>query len=791
MTGTESPTIGVFTAELNDSYQEKIWEGIVEAADRRGIGLISFLGSRIKSPIPQEISSNTVYAMAHRDTVDGLIIISSAISSYVNYDEVVQLFAQRKDLPQVSIGLEIPGIPSVTVDGRQGMADVIEHLICEHHRSRFALITGPHGHGESEERIRSIFQVLDRHDITLPKRRIKTGSFEKESGITAARDLLLSGTDFDALVCLNDKMAIGAWEVLSGAGIDVPNDVSLVGFDGQEEAESLPLLLTTVRQPLAELGAAAVEQVLGLIHQRSVVNRTLVCTPVFGETCGCRARLMKDKEELREFSRTMGSFEKEIYHYLKPHVVSLDTQDFLAALSRLIHQYGNDTGSYQRFHSVLSLLHQQESQDSSRHAPSRFHEQADLLLKGFSLIARAHIRGQTVRNFAMRERFAIARSVGVSISEAFEVPVILKNLSEGFSRLKIADAYLVLYTRTEPSFSSGQLFYIGSTSKKGLTDGEITFPVRTILPETSRQVLKNGRWALLPLVFQAEALGYLILPARAADSVIYDAISKQIASTLKGTALLDQVRSHEKNLEGEVSRRTRELTRTNQKLTEEIKRRIRLEEEVIDISNKTMNRIGQDLHDDLCQHLAGISMIATALKKSLQNNPSAAATAEQINALAVDSIDRTKSIVRGLVPPGLEEHGLGVAVDALVEAAHRSSGISVSFIEEPGFPAPSAEQSLQLYRIIQEGISNALRHSNCTRIEVKMYSRPAKGHEKHVESIIEVSDNGSGIPAGIQPMGMGLKIMKYRAEKANAVFSIASPHNGNGTMIQCRIKQET
>ena len=790
---TQNITIGVFTAELNDSYQAAIWEGISSAAEKRGIGLLSFLGSRLHSPIPQEASSNRIYSLANGENLDGLIIISSAISSYIGHDDVKSLFSQRKNLPQVSLGLEIPGIPSITVDGCGGISEVVEHLIDVHHRKNFVLITGPQEHEESESRKDAVLKTLCRRNLEIPAACQKTGNFEKESGMQAVAELLDAGNDFDALICLNDNMAIGAYEELSARNVKVPDEVSLVGFDGLEESESMPLTLTTVRQPLPELGSAAVDEILGLIRKQKRQNRTLACAPLYGETCGCKHRLISSMEELSDFLASMKPEDREIYRKLLKLAEKRDRNRFIRELSSVIEAQEIDTLSYQRLHALLNLLLVNASAALPEGEARKETGFSMMFVEALTLLARSHMKEQSVRHYAMRERFSIARSVGVSISEAFEVPMILKNLTEGFSQLNINEAYMVLYTAEGPPFSTGTLFPLGSRAETLDSESHIVFPTKSILPPEAGANWKTGHWVLLPLVFQTETLGYILLPGRKPDAAIYDAISKQIATTLTGTRLLDQVRSHEKNLSHEVSKRTRELTRANKQLTQEISRRIRLEEEVIDISNKTMNRIGQDLHDDLCQHLAGISMIATALKKSLDKNPSAAKTAEQINRLIVDSIDRTKGIVRGLVPLGLEEHGLGVATDALVQAVSRSSGIPIDFEEDPDFLIADLNQSVQLYRIIQEALSNSVKHSKCTNIEVKLYSRLSGTgkKQKNVESIIEVSDNGCGIPSGIDSMGMGLKIMKYRAEKANASIEIGPRKTESGTLVTCILRQET
>ncbi len=279
-----------------------------------------------------------------------------------------------------------------------------------------------------------------------------------------------------------------------------------------------------------------------------------------------------------------------------------------------------------------------------------------------------------------------------------------------------------------------------------------------------------------------------MLPARVDDQRVYDTLGEQVASALKGALLLDQVRGHERRLEVEVARRTAELTRANRDLTQEIDRRVHLEQEVVEISNRTMQRIGQDIHDDLCQHLAGIAMLGSVVRAALSTDSQPlASSVDRINDLLADSIVRAKQIARGLVPTGLEARGLAAAVEALVESARRSYRVSIDFRASPEFLLPDTERALQVYRIVQEALSNALKHSGSERVEVQLYNEAVASRRSRPVLVAEVTDFGAGLPQVIPEEGMGLRIMRYRAEKAQAELRIE--RLDPGTRISCRLER--
>ena len=281
---------------------------------------------------------------------------------------------------------------------------------------------------------------------------------------------------------------------------------------------------------------------------------------------------------------------------------------------------------------------------------------------------------------------------------------------------------------------------------------------------------------------QSEPLGYILLPGGAEEPAVYDTLRDELASALKGTLLLDQVRSHERRLEEEVARRTAQLTRMNDELTKEIDRRQRLEREVLEISNRTMQRIGQDLHDDLCQHLAGIAMLAKVLRGGLSPaDPAAVASVDQISELLADSISRARQIARGLHPAGLEEHGLTAAIEELVESARRQFPVAVEFRASPEFSLTDTDSALQVYRIVQEALANALKHAGSDRIEVRLFRIDTP---RPPSLIAEVTDNGVGLPSAPRG-GMGLRIMSYSAETIGAELDIERLNPG--TRVSCRI----
>jgi len=800
--------IGVFTAQLDDAYQIAVWRGIESRARQRGVGVVCFVGHRIDSPIASEAAANVAYRIADPRNVDGLVVISSAISTFLDQEGLSRLFASQPDLPQVSIGLGVSGVPSVTADGSNGVSVIVRHLAQDHGLSRFALIGGPSGHPEAEERERAFRATLRELAIPFDERLAARGTFLRDSGREAARQLLRLALRFDALVCMNDRMALAAMEVLRQAGVAVPGDVAVVGFDGIEEGLYVTPPLTTVMQPLNELGSSAVDALLERMEGGRPLGRVLTCTPVIRQSCGCAPK-RNYNPDLTEPPSTATTEERRAIGEMVARAQIADGDGFIALFNSALAATtlaGGEPGKWNGYLSAIQHLAEMRGGKGDGSPPGLF-EFARVL------IGESESRLQAARRVAAEERLATLRAISASLAGAFDMPVMLARLEVGLAQLRIGGGYIALFEKRDLISEWSRLVMAPRDARpEELPAAGIRFRTIRLLPPRISQSWRGGLWVLEPLVFQNEPLGYILLPGGAVEPAVYDTLREQVASALKGALLLQQVLTHERRLQVEVARRTAELTRTNRELTQEIERRMRLEQEVIQISNRTMQRIGQDLHDDLCQHLAGIAMLASVLRGVLSNSdPAAVASIEQIGILLSDSITRAKQIARGLYPAGLEEHGIVAAVEELVEAARRNYPAVIDFRASPDFRLPGTNRALHVYRIIQEALSNALKHSRSARIEVQLYreeqstgyggaksaeyggaprsiaatlGRRGEG-ERGAVLIAEVTDYGDGLPKSISGEGMGLRIMRYRAETAGAELHIERLNPG--TRVSCRI----
>ncbi|HXC58629.1 MAG TPA: PAS domain-containing protein [Steroidobacteraceae bacterium] len=214
----------------------------------------------------------------------------------------------------------------------------------------------------------------------------------------------------------------------------------------------------------------------------------------------------------------------------------------------------------------------------------------------------------------------------------------------------------------------------------------------------------------------------------------------------------------------------------------DIAERKQLERELMQVATSVQQRIGGDLHDDLGQQLAGIAMMLQSLgqRAAHAGSPPLSAAVDQIVQLVNSAIRSTRSLARGLSPVRPSPDGLMEGLEELVNQVFERYGIRVRMeLSLPPSATLDENTATNLYRIAQEGVLNAARHADATQIHLRLRVAGAD-----VELL--VIDDGKGFdPLQHARGGMGLRIMRYRAQLIGGYLSVES-RPGAGTTLRCR-----
>jgi DNA-binding LacI/PurR family transcriptional regulator len=279
-------TLGLLFPEISGPFFSESLRGIESVASAAGYNLLIY--SMAAHTDGSDITSVPVGAQ----NADGLLIMSDAVTD----DFVRKLYASQ--VPLVLVYRSLPGLalPAVTVENKAGARQLVEHLIGLGHR-RIAVINGPRSNEDSYWRERGYLEALAAHGLRADPALMIEGGFSAASGAAAARELLARNRDratgtvsFSALFGADDETAIGAMGELDAAGLRVPQDVAVVGFDDIVTARYVQPPLTTVRAPTERVGREAVGLLLAAIRGEPPPAPLLLPVElVIRKSCGYRS----------------------------------------------------------------------------------------------------------------------------------------------------------------------------------------------------------------------------------------------------------------------------------------------------------------------------------------------------------------------------------------------------------------------------------------------------------------------------------------------------------------------
>jgi len=259
------------------------------------------------------------------------------------------------------------------------------------------------------------------------------------------------------------------------------------------------------------------------------------------------------------------------------------------------------------------------------------------------------------------------------------------------------------------------------------------------------------------------------------------AIGSEIAQFIQRRKAEDTAKRMFDELETRVEQRTADLKRANAELEAAIAQRKRLEQELLEITEKERRRIGLDLHDDLGQKLSGLALMTKALQLKLDARQAGEAReAANIHNLVQQAMNHARDLAQDLATLDLDAQSLPAALEGLARHATDLFKISCQFQAEGDIPPLAPNVVRQLYKIAQEAVTNAIKHAKAKRVGITL----SNGSD-HL--VMTIRNNGRPFPEMKEGTpGMGLRIMNYRAGLIGGSIEIKGT-GPNGTRVTCAV----
>jgi DNA-binding LacI/PurR family transcriptional regulator/signal transduction histidine kinase len=583
--------IGVLVDELDGEYQIAVVGGVVDAAREAGVNLVVFAGGVFGSPVHFGEQRNAAYSLVTSEGIDGLVMLSGTIANYRGLDDLAAFCDRLRPLPMVSLAATLPGMTSVVIDGDHALREGIRHLVEDHRYRRIAFLGGPEENLEARSRLRTYGETLAQYSLQPPDTFVAIGDFTYDSATEAIRVLVDErGVSFDAMVVADDEMALGAIDALRARGTRVPRDVAILGFDDIREARYSAPPLTTIRQPLHELGRVGLDALIRRLHGDPVDEVVALPTElVIRRSCGCYSDARENNmtstwpAPLARPGNELGAEEaieqrrERILHAVRQPVAGVlhgiadgwETE----LLDALIAELRGDPGQAGRFADWVNALLEHSMAAEGTGSPwqpalSAFRRELipclasdpimrsraeDLFQEARVLVGDAIEHTQAQRRMVIERRTRVLSETAEAISAALDMASLNDTLIESLPRVGVPGAYLVRYERPaatdgptapviDPSTAERRLVFAFDSlrpSSAALTDAAFT-PGRLlpagVLPE-------DRRFSLIvePLFSKDDPLGYAVFELGPLDGLVYESLREQISGVLKVALLIDEL----------------------------------------------------------------------------------------------------------------------------------------------------------------------------------------------------------------------------------------------------------
>jgi len=793
-------TIGVlagwqfYRTATNLSYLKPIFNGINQAAHDLGCNVFFGCGMGASArpedpirpawPIPSPDVDNIPISPLN---TDGLLVFnplhSTARSQYIQ--DLIQA-----GHPVLFIGSGEPG-PTLVADNSSSIFEAIQHLVNHGHRQIAFLAGSPDDiSGDTGERLNAYHAALGRYGLENDPGRVVFGRHVYDGGYAAMHQIIASGTAFTAVLSSNDEMALGAMKALEEAGLRIPQDVAIIGFDNRLEGAAYDPPLSSIHVPLFTMGQRGVELLLRHINGKSElpVRIKIAARLIIRESCGCspkqyihkRTDVSAQSSEM-DHDAQWSSFVPALSETILSQAQSLGEDVSISLCQSLLDAFCSSMKQNSRaeFLTILTGILERTIageddasiwQDAllligdwcaSQAASDSEHTLAQNILDDARQMIIAHLQRQ-YRQYVANQLWTSSRLslLTASLMIALDEEQIYKTLAQHLPEMGVQLAWIVLFG------SEGQHLQAWSTAWNiiDLQQPPIHFPTQDFPPQGMFDQEAPLTLALIPLVHQSGQLGFAVFGTEYFD--LYGAIVQQVAGALNTARLYRQAIEGRRLAEEANQMKSRFLSTISHELRTPLNLIVGLSGMLLRESDEGDKPLPDPIHKDVdrihaySQHLGG---------------------------LIGDVIDLAASDA-GQLRLNFENVDLGQALRLVVESGSQMANdkglVWESNLPEAG-PWVWGDQT-RLRQVVLNLISNAIKFTTTGGVYLNLVENP--------DSVsITVKDSGMGIPLdeqqfifdefrrsersiekGYGGLGLGLAICKRLVEMHGGIISVRS-----------------
>ncbi len=801
----EIMNLAIICTDAADLYQLNLITALTKLCSERGITTSALTVNVAWREHPSADIDQVLVAWAENSLFDAYVLLVDPLVINSDMPSAARILKAISRRPGVVIGQPAIPLPTVTVDNEQPMQDMIRHLFVSHGYRHFLFLLGPENSFDGSQREEAIRRQMAQYPEALVE--YQRAYFQED----IAYDLVKARIEDTAqpfprvISACNDNMAFGALRALTEAGIAVPSECAVTGFDDVELAALQVPSLTTIRQePLAT--AQAVLDLLASAppsETRSAIRQTVPTTLILRESCGCsrdahldyyRERLAlstnaqsqdnRFRTAVSDFSLSINAAESveelvnSLTHFSKVAGVSrlafglFDSNDYLQVLPI----YPSSTG-------VLSSVNKKISAKDFI-GPMSPHLHNSEVNVAFLLLVSGELQGVFVCQCDARlmQMIRIVASHSINTLQRLRMTEKLLNHTEELEaavELRTQSLTLALRELEKEVHQRRQLEGSLQQERQALETILNNQPIPLlIISEPSNHVLFVNQPAREMLQLKGSELHETVLLS--SINPLLSWVRGQNKESIREFKIEDsQQTSHQILASG--AELTLRGERSHILCMVDISQQKQLEKELLTIAEQERERVGMEIHDDVCQQIAALSIYAGMVRDEVRARGKPPSEMDDLIHLIHTLQARARAISKGLFPKDVGFVPIAEVIHEFLMGIEKQTGLICHFEADPQKAGSclNFEEQLHVFRIVQETVQNAIKHAKATRLQFRLIEIPG-------ELQLSYQDNGKGFREASEK-GIELRTIRYRAAQLSGILTVGDAPEGQGACLNLRI----
>lgn len=555
-------TLAVLGVSMGSPFSSSIAMGASDFARQYGCNLISFAGGPPNSPDVTAQGRSRLFEVISPDLYDGFILPLGSLSRYITPEQIQDFLRPFRGKPIVTVGTPQDDTLSVVVDNQSGMREIVKHLIEVHGYRHIAFASGPINHYSSNDKLNTYIRTLQECGLSYDPNYVVHGDLTRNTTDWCVNTLLDErGLTVDAIVTVNDTQAFAIVEYIKERGLRVPEDIAVTGCMDTLECSISQPSLTTIHEPMHELGWMAAQAVMEALDGGDWCKKYYAPTSIrVRKSCGCNSR------QINKYNQHTTSIDHKIWHSHTPQSSSLfekiqatrqhdnkattlgisasDLDTLLTQIDACHDAYSIELAllklesivekqicnpSINRWLSIILVVqHHLVTQFTQRGDPSNAELVSEICENMHATLSQNAL---TYLSVSIDKSIDAFRELSITLNALFDVEVIRRILVR---ELKVSECYISLYL--DNANVSGDVKNILAIQQRQLVlldECHQRYASSQLIPQAAGSADHAYCFMVLPMSFRAEPIGYIVVDPFNRKGVVYENMQALLASALK------------------------------------------------------------------------------------------------------------------------------------------------------------------------------------------------------------------------------------------------------------------